>query len=433
MKIELTSVDALKPYAGNARTHSPQQIEQIARSIQRFGFTNPILVGDDLHVIAGHGRLAAAKQLAMGEVPVVRLSHLSPDERRAYILADNQIALNSGWDEEVLAIELQGLIDVNFDMDVTGFSVAAIDLTLDAAKTASPATSDKGDFVPPVAANAISRHGDHWILGRHGLICGDAQHPTVFDQLLNGSKADLIFTDPPYNVPVNGHVCGSGKIKHREFAMANGEMSAVDFTAFLATTLGCASANARDGALAYVFMDWRHIKELMVAGDLIFDGFKQLCVWNKGSGGQGSFYRSQHELVFVYKIGTAPHLNNFGLGETGRYRTNVWSYPGSTSLSKSGASDFAMHPTVKPLKLVIDAIEDCTRRGNIVLDCFGGSGTTLIAADRCGRTARMIEYDPIYCDVIIRRFQSVTGKGVVLAGSGMCFDDVARQRFGAAA
>ena len=433
MKIELTNVSSLKPDGRNARTHSPRQIEQIKRSIERFGFNNPILIGDDLRVMAGHGRLAAAKLLGMTEVPVVRLSHLSADERRAYILADNQLALNAGWDQEILAIEFQELIDADFDMDVMGFSVSEIDLTLDATKAASPDTSDKGDVIPPLAAIAVSQHGDMWILGRHRLICGDAQHPNVYDRLLDGTKADLILTDPPYNVPINGHVCGSGKVKHREFAMACGEMSTIDFAAFLATTLGCASANARDGALAYVFMDFRHMKELMHAGEIIFDGHKQLCVWNKGSGGQGSFYRSQHELVFVYKIGTAPHLNNFGLGETGRYRTNVWSYPGSTSLSKTGASEFAMHPTVKPLRLVIDAIEDCTRRGDIVLDGFGGSGTTLIAADRCGRTARMIEYDPIYCDVIIRRFQAITGKGVVRAGSGVSFDDVAGQRFGEAA
>lgn len=430
MQIENISVSTLKPYVLNARTHSGAQVKQIAGSIVRFGFTNPILVSDELQIIAGHGRLAAAKQLGLKEVPVIRLPHLSPEERRALVIADNKLALNAGWDQEMLAAEIQALIDADFDMDVTGFSMAEIDIALDAAAASSTTPLDRGDIAPAPEQRPVSRVGDLWMLGRHRLICGDAQRGEVFDRLMNGAKADLVFTDPPFNVPIQGHVSGSGKTKHREFIMASGEMSPEEFTAFLAITLGIAAAYARDGALAYIFMDWRHMQELMNACDLVLDGLKQLCVWNKSNGGQGSFYRSKHELVFVYKIGTAPHLNNFGLGETGRYRTNVWDYPGISSISPTRADELSMHPTVKPLKLVIDAIEDCTRRGDIVLDCFGGSGTTLIAADRCGRTARLIEFDPLYCDVIIRRFQAVTGKDVVLSGHGAAFDDIARERLG---
>lgn len=433
MQVENVALKSLKPYGRNARTHSATQVKQIAGSIERFGFTNPILVSDDLQIIAGHGRLAAAKQLGMKVVPVVRLSHLGPEERRALVIADNKLALNAGWDQEMLAAELQSLIDAGFDMDVTGFSIAEIDIALDTAIASSPETIDGGDIVPLPQQNPVSRVGDLWTLGRHQLVCGDAQQTEVFHRLMNGSKADLVFTDPPYNVPINGHVSGSGKTKHREFAMASGEMSPEEFTAFLAITLGIAAGNARDGALAYVFMDWRHMLELMTAGDLVLDGLKQLCVWNKTNGGQGSFYRSKHELVFIYKIGKAPHLNNFGLGETGRYRTNVWDYAGISSMSATRADELSMHPTVKPLKLVVDAIEDCTRRGDIVLDCFGGSGTTLIAADRCGRTARMIEYDPLYCDVIIRRYQALTGKDAILSGHGGTFDAVSRERLGGAA
>ena len=430
MQIENVALKSLKPYGRNARTHSATQVKQIAGSIERFGFTNPILVSDDLQIIAGHGRLAAAKQLGMKVVPVVRLSHLGPEERRALVIADNKLALNAGWDQEMLAAELQSLIDAGFDMDVTGFSIAEIDIALDTATASSPETIDRGDIVPLPQQTPVSRVGDLWILGRHRLVCGDAQCTEVFHRLMEKSKADLVFTDPPYNVPINGHVSGSGKTKHREFAMASGEMSPEEFTAFLAITLGIAAGNARDGALAYVFMDWRHMLELMTAGDLVLDGLKQLCVWNKTNGGQGSFYRSKHELVFIYKIGKAPHLNNFGLGETGRYRTNVWDYAGISSMSATRADELSMHPTVKPLKLVVDAIEDCTRRDDIVLDCFGGSGTTLMAADRCGRTARLIEYDPLYCDVIIRRYQALTGKGVILSGQGATFEEISRERLG---
>lgn len=421
MQIELISTSLLKPYDGNARTHSAKQIKQIAKSIERFGFTNPILIGSDEGVIAGHGRLAAAKQLGMAEVPTVRLSHLTSAERRAYVIADNKLALEAGWDQEILAIELQSLIDVDFDLDLTGFSMAEIDITLDSARQASAdLTSD--DVVPAPVTPTISRLGDVWHMGRHRLICGDAQHPVTFAAVLGAERADMVFTDPPYNVPVDGHVCGSGKVRHREFAFASGEMSSLEFTTFLATTLGGAAGWSRDGAIAFVCMDWRHMRELLDAGELIFDEFKQLCVWNKSNGGEGTFYRSKHELVFVFKVGSAPHINNFGLGETGRYRTNVWDYAGMSTISKSRSDDLAMHPTVKPVKMVIDAIEDCSRRGDIILDCFGGSGTTLIAAEQCGRMARLIEYDPAYCDVIIRRFQKLTGRAALRQAGGLPFD-----------
>lgn len=354
MQIEMVKVEALAPYPNNARTHSDRQVDEIAKSIECFGFTNPILVSDEHEVIAGHGRLAAAKLLKMSEVPIVRLSHLNAAERRAYILADNKLALKAGWDNEILAIELQALIEVGFDIELTGFSAAEIDLTLDSTRLASP-DDENEDVIPPALGPAITAEGDVWQLGRHRLICGDAQKPNTFAMLMGETGADVVFTDPPYNVPVHGHVCGSGKARHREFAFASGEMSSSEFTAFLATTLGGAAAWSRDGAIAFVCMDWRHMKELMSAGELIFDGLKQLCVWNKTNGGQGSFYRSKHELVFVFKIGSAPHRNNFGLGESGRYRTNVWDYPGMSSIAAGRSDDLAMHPTVKPVKMVIDA------------------------------------------------------------------------------
>ncbi|WP_243457228.1 DNA-methyltransferase [Parasphingorhabdus cellanae] len=281
-----------------------------------------------------------------------------------------------------------------------------IDLVLDDADDSDPAKTDSAeDVIPPRLPNAAAISGDIWQLGRHGLICGDAQNSVVFAQLLGTEQADLLFTDPPYNVKIDGHVCGLGNVRHRDFAFASGEMSQTDFTTFLSTTLGHASGHMRDGSIAYVCMDWRHMGELLAAGNTVFTELKNLIVWNKTNGGMGTFYRSKHELVFVFKKGIAPHTNSFGLGESGRYRTNVWDYAGISSISASRDEELAMHPTVKPVALVADAIRDCSRRGEIILDCFGGSGFTLIAAHKTGRCARLIEYDPLYCDTIVTRWQ----------------------------
>ncbi len=429
LEVEHRAPSTLKPYARNARRHSKKQIKQIADSIQRFGFTNPVLVSDEGQIIAGHGRVEAAKLLGLESVPTLRLSHLSETERRAYVLADNKLALNAGWDTEILAIELQALIDLDFDVTLTGFSLAEVDLTLDLARDSDPdAPPGPEDQVPPFATAAVSRMGDIWELGRHRLICGDARNPEDYARLMRGDVADLVFTDPPYNVPIDGHVSGLGSIQHREFAMGVGEMSSAAFTAFLQETLGAMAGVSRDGAIAFVCMDWRHMGELLSAGERVFSELKNLCVWNKTNGGMGTFYRSKHELVFVFKVGTAPHVNSFGLGEDGRYRTNVWDYPGISSLGSGRGEVLAMHPTVKPTALVADAIRDCSKRGGIVLDGFGGSGTTLIAAETCGRSARLIEFDPLYCDTIVRRFEKLTGKAAKLAQDGATFEATEVQR-----
>lgn len=409
--LERASVRALKPYARNARTHSKRQIEQIARSIERFGFTNPVLVGDDLTIMAGHGRVEAAKLLGMEDVPIIRLSHLSEAEMQAYILADNRLAELAGWDNEILAIELQGLIDLNFDVEVVGFETAQIDLIVDEVRDANPnSREDPDDAAPPPPTTPATQLGDVYALGRHRLICGDALKAETYKALMDGAQADLIFTDPPYNVPIDGFAGGKGKESRREFAMASGEMTEAEFTAFLTTSLGHAAAFSRDGSIAFVCMDWRHMGELIEAGKAVFDEFKNLCVWTKTNGGMGSLYRSQHELVFVFKRGTAAHRNNVELGRFGRNRTNVWPYAGVNSFGAAREAELAMHPTVKPIALVEDAIKDVTRRGEVVLDPFGGSGSTLIAAERSGRSARLIELDPAYCDVIVKRYETHAGK-----------------------
>lgn len=275
---------------------------------------------------------------------------------------------------------------------------------------------------------AVSRLGDIWELGRHRLICGDARDAEVMQRLLKNEQADMVFTDPPYNVPIDGHVCGLGSVKHREFAMAAGEMSEAEFTGFLENSCRAMARVMRDGAIAFVCMDWRHMGELLAAGRAAFTEFKNLVVWNKSNGGMGAFYRSKHELIFVFKHGTAPHTNSFGLGDSGRYRTNVWDYAGISSISASRGDELAMHPTVKPVALIADAIKDCSRRGEIILDPFAGSGTTLIAAEKTGRSARLVELDPLYCDTIVRRWEQLIGKRATLAACGTAFEDVAALR-----
>ena len=442
--VEPVAIARLRPYGGNARTHSRKQIRQIVDSIQRFGFTNPVLISDDDEIIAGHGRVEAAKLLGLQSVPTLRLSHLDAAQRRAYVIADNKLALNAGWDYELLAIELQALIDLDFGVEITGFSLAEVDLVLDEAQESSPDPEHVADdAILPLAdpVLAVTRCGDLWLLDRHRLWCGDSRNLDTFDRLLQGERADLLFTDPPYNVPVDGHVCGLGRIRHREFAMEVGEMSRDAFTAFLRQTLGHAAARCRDGAIAFVCMDWRRMGELLAAGQAVFSELKDLCIWNKANGGMGSFYRSKHELVFyrskhelvfVFKVGGAPHTNTFGLGDTGRYRTNVWDYAGINTLRVGRTEKLAIHPTVKPVALVADAIKDCSRRGEVVLDPFAASGSTLIAAHRTGRRARLIEFDPAYCDQIVHRFERVIGKPVRLAATGQSFEAVAEER-GAAA
>jgi len=347
------------------------------------------------------------------------------------VLSDNKLALNAGWDKEILAIELQSLVDLEFDTELTGFSLAEIDLVLDEASDADPDQLDgEDDQVSFASGPQVSRQGDLWQLGRHRLLCGDARSAIDFEALMAGEVADLVFTDPPYNVKIDGNVCGLGTVKHREFAFASGEMSQSQFTGFLADTLGNAASVMRDGAIAFVCMDWRHMGELLAAGQQCFTELKNLVVWNKTNGGMGAFYRSKHELVFVFKQGTAEHTNSFGLGETGRYRTNVWDYAGISSISGSRSEELAMHPTVKPVALIADAIRDCSRRGEVVLDCFGGSGSTLIAAEKTGRLARLIEYDPLYCDTIVRRWEKLTGKRATLAVTNETFEDLADVRLG---
>jgi DNA modification methylase len=429
--LELVSINRLTSYRNNARMHSRKQIREIAKSIERFGFVNPVLIDDDGQVIAGHGRVAAAKLLELAAVPCVRVSHLSETEKRAYILADNRLAEKAGWDREILAIELQALIDLDFEVELTGFQVGDIDLALEDADEAKHEAAGPEDDLPDLLTGpSVSRPGDLWILGPHLLLCGDALDPSAYKELLDSDKAEFVLTDPPFNVRIDGNVCGKGAIHHREFAMASGEMSPEAFVSFLSTVFRNLAANTADGSIHQVFMDWRHVSEMMAAGKEAYSELKNLCIWAKTNAGMGSFYRSQHELVFVWKKGTAPHVNNFELGQHGRHRSNVWSYPGVSTMRPGRLEELAMHPTVKPVALVADAIKDCSRRGGLVLDPFCGSGTVLIAAERTGRKARALEIDPAYVDLAVRRWQSFTGKVARLGATGQTFEEVAETRVG---
>jgi DNA modification methylase len=427
--LEMVPVDRLTPYLGNARKHTRKQIRQIAKSVERFGFTNPVLIDNHGQIIAGHGRVEAAKLLGMHSVPTLRLSHLSAADKRAYIIADNRLAEKAGWDRELLAIELQALIDLDFDVGLTGFEMGEIDILLNDADEAKRETAGPEDKVSdPLPDNVVSKPGDLWLIGNHRLLCGDARISAAYQQLLDGEKAELVITDPPYNVAIDGHVSGKGAIRHREFAMAIGEMSEAAFIEFLATVFRSLVTYTTAGSIHYVFMDWRHVAEMMAAGKEVYTELKNLCVWTKTNAGMGTFYRSQHELVFVWKTGDAPHVNNFELGQHGRSRSNVWHYAGVNSMRPGRIEELTMHPTVKPVAMIADAIKDCSSRGGLVLDPFCGSGTILIAAERTGRKARALEIDPEYIDVAVRRWQDFTGKSAKLASTGQSFEEVEEQR-----
>jgi DNA modification methylase len=422
-------VGALKANTRNARTHDAKQIAQIGASIREFGFTNPILIDEEGVVIAGHARLEAARHLGRTTVPTITLAGLSAAQKRAYVLADNRLAEKAGWDVQILGEELKFLseIEVDFDVSITGFDTVDIDRLIEGLEGA---IDPKGDEIPSVLSDqpAVSQLGDVWILGRHRLLCGDALDEGSYCQLLEGKLAQLVFTDPPYNVPIDGHVGGKGQVRHREFVMASGEMSEAEFSGFLSRALFNTRKSCVDGAIVYVCMDWRHTYELQGASRQAGLEQKNLCVWVKDNGGMGAFYRSQHELICVLKAGQGRHINNFGLGETGRYRTNVWEYAGVNTLRRGRLEELAMHPTVKPVALVADAIKDCSHRSGIVLDPFAGSGTTLIAAEKTGRIGCGIELDPHYVDVILRRWEAFTGNSARHATLGRSFAELAAAR-----
>jgi DNA modification methylase len=415
--------DELSENPRNVRTHSKRQIRQIANSIQAFGFANPILIDENDQLIAGHGRLAAAKNLKLDRVPVVQLAGLSEAQKRGLMLADNKIADNAGWDNELLTRELADLssLDLDFELDDIGFETAEIDLAIES----------QGDEVnaetapePHPACVSVTKPGDLWGLGPHRVFCGNARSEDDIRRLMGDGLADAVFTDPPFNVRINGHAGGKGKVKHSEFAEASGEMNDAEFGDFLAAALGIASAFSRPGSVHFVCMDWRHAAQLGVVGAHAIGPQINLCVWVKTNGGMGSLYRSKHELVLVFAKAGATHRNNVQLGRFGRNRTNVWHYAGVNTFREGRLDELRAHPTAKPVMMVKDAILDVTKRGDIVLDPFAGAGATLMAAERSGRVARLLEIDPAYVDVTLRRWRDETGEDPVRADDGVAFSSL---------
>jgi len=426
LAIVYRDIDKLQPDSKNPRVHSEKQIQQVARSIEAFGFNVPFLVDRGLKLIAGHGRLAACKLLGINKVPTICLDHLTEEQIRAFMIADNRLTENADWDARLLGEQLKTLseVELDFSLEATGFEMGEIDVMIEG--LASPAEAEAADALPTMSSPVtVTKPGDLWLLGPNRLICGDALGGQAYQRLMDDRLAAAVFTDPPYNDPIDGYVTGFGKVHHAEFAMAAGEMTVPEYTEFLSKTFANLKVASVPGSIHFVCIDWRHLKELLAAAERTYTELTNVCVWVKNSGGQGSFYRSQHEFVFVFKSGKTKHTNNVQLGKYGRYRTNIWQYPRVNSrCSKTGEPNLQLHPTVKPVAMVAEAIMDCTTRGEIVLDPFLGSGTTLVAAEQVGRICYGIELDPAYVDLSVRRWQAYTGNNARHAKSKRSFNDL---------
>jgi DNA modification methylase len=424
-EVRLTAISDLRPSPRNSRTHSQKQIRQIAESIQQFGWTSPIVVDESGAIIAGHGRFAASLDLRLRRVPTIVVAGLTDAEKRALALADNKIAANAGWDRSTLAAELGELATLlpesSLDISITGFDTAEIDAL--AADFSDTEREPAEEILAVSEAEPVTCVGDLWKLGEHRLLCGDACDEGTLQRLMGNEQASMVFADPPYNVRIAATV-GRGRTKHREFAAASGEMSRAQFAAFLVRWMKLAIEHSANGSVHFVCIDWRHLGEMLAAGGAAYHELKNIICWVKTNAGQGSFYRSQHEFILVFKNGDAPHRNNVELGKHGRNRSNVWIYAGVNSFRAGRMDELSVHPTVKPVALVADAIRDCSRRGEIVLDPFMGSGTTILAAERVGRRGYGLEIDPLYTHVAVRRRQSFTGRDAVHDATGHTFDDV---------
>lgn len=408
--VEMLAIGMIKPYSKNPRVHNAKQIEKIKNSIMQFGFTAPILVDEEKNIVAGHARYEAMKKLNAVQIPTIQLENLTPEQIKAYRIADNRLAEDAQWDSDILKIEFKELLELDFDITDTGFEIPEIDsLTIELIGDENKQDEDKEVYSLLDSIPQKVKKNDLWILGEHKIFCGDTLDPDSFKCLLMTEKAEIIVTDPPYNVKIKGHVCGNGKIQHTDFKMASGEMTESEFMDFTQKFMENLRESSTDGSLHYIFIDWRGLKTFLTAGEQ-YDELKNICVWDKTTGGMGSLYRSQHEFVCVFKNGKNPHINNIQLGHNGRYRTNVWSVKGMNVQNKQAQELFKLHPTVKPVGLLSDILLDASSPGGIVLDCFGGSGSTLIACEKTKRKARLIELDEKYCNAIIYRWEKLTGR-----------------------
>jgi DNA modification methylase len=419
-------VDELKPPARAVRKLDAAHVTEVAAAIGALGYCDPIIINPEGLILDGVTRHAAAKALKLATVACIVLHHLTPATERAARIALNRLGEKGTWDVETLKIEIEELIDLDTPIEILGFEVPELDLIL------SEGESDEGEDqeppIPPPASVAISAVGDAWMADEHRVLCGDSTDPEAYEALMGDRQARLVLTDVPYNVAIQGHVSGLGRHRHREFAQASGEMSPEQFLAFLVTVMQLAAARVVDGGLFISSIDWRSVRAMLAAGVINQLELINLVVWAKTNGGMGSLWRSAHELLPVLKVGRAPHVNNVALGKHGRWRSNVWNYAGGSSLGSDARDGLADHPTPKPVALLEDAILDVTHRGEIVLDPFLGSGSTLIAAERSGRTCHGIELDPLYVDVTLRRWAAITGRQPVLVETGETFAQVEARR-----
>jgi DNA modification methylase len=429
LKIVYRKIDAIRPNPRNPRKHSRRQIKKLARIIKNQGCVVPLLDDRYGNLLAGHARYEACRLLGLTEIPTICLEHLDERQAQAFMLADNRLAELSEWDDKLLAEHLKELsLALDFEIELSGFELGEIDLRIESLNSASEKAADAADALPqmPMSKLPVTRTGDLWLLGEHRILCDNALEESSYVALMNGKFAAMVLSDPPFNVRIAGNVSGLGRIQHRDFVMAAGEMSEAEFTLFLSRVCALFARHSKDGSLHYLFIDWRHVGEMVAAGKVAYTELKNIAVWVKNAPGMGSFYRSQHELIAIFKSGRGPHRNNVQLGEYGRNRSNVWPYPSINSFGRAGEEGnlLASHPTVKPVALLADAIMDCTARGDIIVDGFLGSGSTVIAAERTGRRCYGIEIDPLYADVAVRRWQNYSRDRARHAATGRFFDEM---------
>ena len=415
------AIGELRPPSRNVRPPEPAHVREVATSIATLGFCAPVLVDRDNRVLDGWVRVEAARQVGLARLPCIVADHLTSAEARLLRIALNRLGEKGRWDLDELKLEIGELILEEAPIEIAGFSDIELDQVM---LDEEPAATEAGPLEPEPEATPIARPGDIFCLGPHRIACGDARDPDLLERLMGAAPARLVLTDVPYNVPIRGHVTGLG---HREFAMASGEMSRSEFLAFNAAWIAAAERHLVDGGVLATFIDWRGYPTVHGAADQHGLEPLNLVVWAKTNAGMGSLYRSGHELLPLFKKGSGPHVNNVELGRHGRWRSNVWTCPGASSLGSDARRGLKQHPTVKPTAMLEDALLDLTRRGEIVLDPFLGSGSTLIAAERTGRVCRGIEIDPLYADVVVRRYQEVTGNAATLLETGETFEARERQ------
>ena len=422
LELSYVRLEEIRPSARKLRKLDPAHVREVASSIGVLGFCDPILIGRDKELMHGEVRYEAAKQLGLERVPCVRVEHLNPDEQRVLRLAVNRLSEKGQWDLDALKIEFEELILLDAPIEITGFSPAEIDHIIlgDAAEGL-----EQGPLEPDTAT-AVARVDDIFQLGPHRIVCGDATDPSVLARLLEGdAPARLVLTDERYNVKIAGNVTGGD---HREFVMASGEMSDAEFLVFNEAWMAAVLPYLCEGGVCGSFIDWRGLPTVYSAASKLGLVAMNLVVWAKTNAGMGSLYRSRHELLPLFKKGSAPHVNNVELGKRGRWRSNVWTYPGASSLGSDARRGLKDHPTVKPAAMLEDALLDLSNRGDIVIDPFLGSGSTLIAADKTNRVCRGVELDPLYVEVIVRRYEAAAGAPAVLVETGETFDDLAARR-----